>query len=46
MLRTWFEQGLVSRDVIDFTLTAYNISCAEMRSEARDACIKVMTGIN
>jgi TPR repeat protein len=31
-----FKQGLVSRDVIHSTLTAYNNSCVEMRSEARD----------
>jgi TPR repeat protein len=35
-----FKQGLVSRDAVDSTLTAYNTSCAEMRSEARDAWIK------
>jgi tetratricopeptide (TPR) repeat protein len=33
-LRTFFEQGLVSRESIDSTLAAYNNSCAEMRSEA------------
>ena len=36
-----FEQGWVSRDTIDSTLTAYNSSCAEMRSEARDAVIRI-----
>jgi hypothetical protein len=36
-----FEKGLVSRDAIDSTLTAYNTSCVEMRSEARDACIRI-----
>jgi TPR repeat protein len=36
-----FYKGLVSRDEIDSTLTAYNNSCAEMRSEARDAFIQV-----
>jgi TPR repeat protein len=35
-LRLSFEQGLVSRESIDSTLTAYNYSCAEMRSEARE----------
>jgi TPR repeat protein len=35
-----FNCGLVSRNAMDSTLTAYNISCAEMRSEARDACIQ------
>jgi TPR repeat protein len=38
-LRLSFEEGLVSRESIDSTLTAYNYSCAEMRSEARDASI-------
>jgi hypothetical protein len=37
-----FEKGLVSRDAIDSTLTAYNTSCMEMRSEARDACIQII----
>jgi TPR repeat protein len=35
-----FNQGSVSRDQIDSVLTAYNTSCAEMRSEARDAYIR------
>jgi hypothetical protein len=35
-----FEQGLISRDEIDSILTAYNNSCAEMRSEARDAYMR------
>jgi TPR repeat protein len=35
-----FNKGLVSRNAIDSALTAYNISCAEMRSEARDAYIR------
>ena len=30
----------ISRDAIDSSLTAYNTSCAEMRSEARDAYIQ------
>ena len=34
------EEGIGSRDVIDSILTAYNNSCAEMRSEARDAYIR------
>jgi hypothetical protein len=34
-----FERGLVSRESMDSTLTAYNNSCAKMRSEARDAAI-------
>ena len=37
-----FEQGVVSRDTIDSTLTAYNNACAEMRSEARDAWIRML----
>ena len=35
-----FELGLVSRNAISSTLTAYNNLCAEMRSEARDAFIR------
>jgi hypothetical protein len=34
-----FKQGFVSRAIIDATLTAYNTSCAEMRSDSRDAAI-------
>ena len=41
-MRRFFEQGLVSRESIDATLSAYNNSCAEFRSEARDACIRAM----
>jgi TPR repeat protein len=37
-----FKQGLVNRETIDSTLAAYNNSCAEMRSEARDACIQII----
>jgi hypothetical protein len=40
LLRSLFEQGFVSRESIDSTLTMYNQSCAEMRSEARDAYIQ------
>jgi TPR repeat protein len=43
-LRINFEKGCVSRELIDSTLTAYNNSCAEMRSEARDAYIRVVMG--
>jgi TPR repeat protein len=39
-LRTFFEEGTVSRESIDSTLIAYNNSCAEMRSEARDAYMR------
>ena len=38
----FFEIGDVSRESIDSTLMAYNSSCAEFRSEARDACIRAM----
>jgi TPR repeat protein len=36
-----FKQGLVSRNSIDSTLTAYNTSSVEIRSDARDAYIQV-----
>ena len=39
-LQIGFEKGLVSRDTMDSTLKAYNNSCVEMRSEARDAFIR------
>jgi TPR repeat protein len=40
------KKGAISRESIDSTLTAYNNSCAEVRSEARDAYInKVVTDI-
>jgi TPR repeat protein len=42
-LITFFKQGLVSRDTIDSILTAYNNSCVEMRSEARDSYIRAIT---
>ena len=42
-LITFFEKGPVSRESIDSTLTAYNSSCAEMRSKARDASIRAIT---
>jgi hypothetical protein len=42
-LRIGFEKGHVSRESIDSTLAAYNSSCAEMRSEARDASIHAMS---
>jgi TPR repeat protein len=40
-LITLFKNGLVNRESIDSILTAYNSSCAEMRSEARDAAIQL-----
>jgi TPR repeat protein len=45
-LKTGFEKGYVSRESIDSILTAYNTSCAKMRSEARDACIHAITERN
>jgi tetratricopeptide (TPR) repeat protein len=36
-----FNHGFISRDEIESTLTAYNNSCSEMRSEARDAVIRI-----
>jgi TPR repeat protein len=39
-LITLFELGHVSKKSIDSTLIAYNNSCAEMRSEARDAYMR------
>jgi hypothetical protein len=40
------KKGDVSTESIDSTLTAYNNSCADIRSEARDAFInKVLTDI-
>ena len=40
-VRTGFEQGCVSRELIDSTLAAYDDSCAEMGSETRDAYIRI-----
>jgi TPR repeat protein len=47
LIASFFEAGVLSRESIDSTLTAYNNSCVEMRSEARDACIRfaLETGI-
>jgi hypothetical protein len=43
-LRLSFEvEGIVSRESIDSILTAYNNSCAEMRSESRETYIRFMT---
>jgi hypothetical protein len=39
-LQKVFEKGHVSTDEFHSTLTAYNNSCVDMRSEARDAFIK------
>ena len=38
-----FKRGHVSRDAIDAILAAYNNSCVEMRSKARDAYIRSIT---
>jgi len=39
-MRSCFENGIdIDRESLDSTLTAYNTSCGEMRSEARDAYI-------
>jgi hypothetical protein len=46
LLRTLFEEGVVSRESINSTLAAYNNSCAEMRREAREAYILTMTETN
>ena len=40
-LQIEFKKGRVSRESIDSTLTAYNNSCVEMRSEARDAALRL-----
>jgi len=39
-----FKHDLVSLDEIESTLTAYNNSCAEMRSESRDKYISKLKG--
>jgi len=38
-LITFFKKGYVSRESINSTLASYNSSCAEIRSDTRDACI-------
>jgi len=38
-LISFFKLGYVSEQSINFTLASSNSSCAETRSEARDACI-------
>ena len=45
-LITCFEQGLMPQEAIDSTLEAYNNSCAEMRSKARDAYIRLIIDRN
>jgi TPR repeat protein len=39
-------RGHVSRESIDSSLTAYNTTCAEITSEARDAAIRMIMGNN
>ena len=39
-LRRYFEQGCVSRESINSALDAYNNSCAEIKSEARDVYMR------
>jgi TPR repeat protein len=41
-LKICFEKGLVSSESINSALIAYNNACAEMRSKARNACIRIM----
>jgi TPR repeat protein len=44
-LQTFYKKVIVGgRDAIDSTLIAYNNSCAEMRSKARDAYIRWYIG--
>ena len=45
-LITCLERDFVSRADLESTLTAYNNSCAEMRSEARDNFIQLIIGSN
>ena len=40
-LISFFQKGFVSRESINSILAAYNKSCAEMRSQARDAYIRL-----
>ena len=43
-LQFGFQQGGVRRESINAILAAYNKSCAEMKSESRDAFIRFVTG--
>ena len=45
-LISFFQEGRVSRELIDTTLAAYNEYCAEMRSEARDTYIRFVLEMN
>jgi TPR repeat protein len=42
-VRISFKQDEMSRDTFEATLAAYNKSCAEMRSEARDSFIRALS---
>ena len=42
-VRITFKQDEMSRDTFEATLAAYNKSCAEMRSEARDSFIRALS---
>ena len=42
----YYGKRIVSRESIDSTLEAYNNSCVEMKSEARDTYIRVMREVN
>jgi hypothetical protein len=35
-----FKRGLIQTDVYEQTLKAYDVSCAEMRSKARDGAAR------
>jgi TPR repeat protein len=45
-LQVEFMKGAVTRESIDSSLTSYNNSCAEMRSETRDATIRAYINHN
>ena len=46
-MRSCFENGIdIDRESLNSTLTAYNTSCGQMRSEARDAFICSFLGID
>ena len=46
-MRSCFENGIdIDRESLNSTLAAYNTSCGEMRSEARDAYICSFLGID
>ena len=46
-MRSCFQIGIdIDRESLNSTLTAYNTSCGQMRSEARDAFICSFLGID